>query len=388
MTSILRSATTLSTALVALCCTLVGCTDLGDSTAVPGSGDDGSALDGTVSDDGQGSSAEGASFDDASEASVDGSQGVSSPTDEASQTETATGNDAEAGSSEEPPAPEEAGAEGGVDAGADVVMTGADAQDTAAPEMLDATTSEAGSDAGPEAGFDAMADVVADGETETGTTDAGADASSLVPCTVVGQTGCVECDQTAAGNGVCTDTEAIVVSWDIAKGYVSGNVPDPVASCYECLVSSECIDSTLTHLARKDCETAPAGSVGAGAQATETNVQACLNTLACLFGATDMSFVSCANDPSPGDGISNCYCGSSFPNVTSCNGAPALSSSGGVNGKCAQVILDGLGDTSSTAPSTVLKQITTPTLASGLADSIFKCAGSNADTPDCPQCFQ
>lgn len=392
MVSVLRRRPVRIIAIATLCRVLVGCSDVGDSSALPTEAGEDAAADGTVSGVDAGETSEGSPSGESSMPSLDASQdGVAPPsddssTDQGSQTELA---DAEAGSSAQP---DTGSGSGGADVGptgsgdADAGPTGAgaeEAEDAEVADALDATITE-----NPDTGTDAAEEtgITVDSAIEAGT-EAGLEAGSLVPCTTAGQTGCVQCDQTTAGDGVCTATEAIIVSWDISKGNISGGVPDPTASCYECLVSSQCIDSVHTHLAHRNCEKAAAGTVGSGAQATETNIQACLNTLACVFGVTDMSFTNCANDPSPGDGISNCYCGAAFPNVPSCNGAPALSSAGGVNGKCAQVIVDGLGDTSSEASATVLDQITTPTLASGLADTVLKCAGSNADQPECPQCF-
>jgi hypothetical protein len=381
MLSIGRRHTLHMATLAALCRALVGCTDLGDSSALPPDVGEDAAFDGTVSDDdAERASSEGSLSGEASAASTDASQDVgvspsddSSSTDQASQTEPSAPADAEAGSSALPDTGPGSG-------GADTGPTGAgpeESDDAEVPDAFDATTES------PDTGADASGDTGA----ATDAADAAADSGGLAPCTTAGQTGCVQCDQTMAGNGVCTATEAIIVSWDIARGYLTGDVPDPIASCYECLVTSACIDSVHTDHPHHNCDTAAAGTVGSGAQAAETNVQACLNTLSCVFGVADMSLVNCANDPSPGDGLSNCYCGAAFPTVPSCAGAPALSSSGGVNGKCAQVILDGLGYASSTAPATVLAQTTNPMLAGGLAGEIVKCAGSNAATPNCPQCF-
>jgi hypothetical protein len=114
-----------------------------------------------------------------------------------------------------------------------------------------------------------------------------------------------------------------------------------------------------------------------------------LNTLSCVLGVTDGTYNSCANDPPPGDGISSCYCGSNYPSVAACQGGSGVSAPP-VNGACEQVILDGLGDTTSTSGSTVVAQITTTSLGSGRADAILKAAGSNSSpgTGACELCFQ
>jgi hypothetical protein len=214
-----------------------------------------------------------------------------------------------------------------------------------------------------------------------------------VPEGPTGQTNCVQCSAKTGSGGVCTATEQLIVARDIGKGLLVSGQLDPVNSCYACAAGGACID-TGTHVT-KNCEDLT-GNVGTGAAASKTNAQLCLDTLACILGDAQQdgytwtnngTFVSCGNDPSPGDGISNCYCGSAFPTVPLCNGAAATA----VNGACDTVIIDGLGDTSGatgTPPATVLTQNTTPSLAAGRADAFLKCAGTNAATPSCPQCYQ
>jgi hypothetical protein len=215
-----------------------------------------------------------------------------------------------------------------------------------------------------------------------------------VPCTQLvggvpqgagGQTNCVQCFATAAANGVCTGTESLIVQRDIAKSHLTAGqlTTDVTASCYACVAA----DAFITPA--KQCESL-AGTVGAGAQAAETKTAACLNTLSCILGVSGGTFNSCGNTDgvTVTDGISNCFCGSNFTNVPACNAAPPISSAGGVNGTCDQVIVDGLGDTSGTSPATVLGQIATATLASGRADAILKAAGTNSSTPPCAICYQ
>jgi hypothetical protein len=204
----------------------------------------------------------------------------------------------------------------------------------------------------------------------------------------------VPCDGNAAGGGVCTPTEQIIADWDILKGNVSGS-QFTADSCYACLITAGCLDDTMGD-SGQEC-TDLTGTVGGGAQAAESKSQACLNTLACDLGvpasalgsappepATDFpgAGVSCANSPT--DGIANCYCGPAFPTTVLCGAATGTT----VNGVCEQVELDGLGDTTATSPSTIIGVFTTPTSGSGMANAILKCAGTNAETPACPVCFQ
>ncbi len=206
-----------------------------------------------------------------------------------------------------------------------------------------------------------------------------------------GELNCVQCTAKTGSNGVCTATEQLIVTRDIAKNLLVGGQLDPVNSCYACAATSACID-TGTHVT-KNCEDLT-GNVGTGAAAAKSNSQLCLDTLACILGDAQQdgytwpnngSFVSCGNDPSPGDGISNCYCGSAFPNVPACNGAAASA----VNGACDTVIFDGLGGVSgTTTPANILTENTTATLAAGRADAFLKCAGTNAATAACPMCYQ
>jgi hypothetical protein len=207
-----------------------------------------------------------------------------------------------------------------------------------------------------------------------------------------GQTNCVQCNAKSTSGGVCSAEEQIIVNKDISKGLLVSGQLDPVNSCFGCAISAGCVDTgTQT---TKNCEDFGAATVGTGSTPGKTKTQACNDTLACIMGGPQQdgytwsnngNYVSCGNDPSPGDGISNCYCGPAFPTTAACNTATGTT----VNGTCDQVIVDALGDTEgTTAPATVIGQITTATLAGGRADAFLKCAGTNAATPACPMCFQ
>jgi hypothetical protein len=198
---------------------------------------------------------------------------------------------------------------------------------------------------------------------------------TTAPCASSGPNS-VQCDHTAAMNGACTPTEAIIVNRDIAKGFVTGSTLT-AGSCYECLVTATCIDDNVGDTGNECGDLT--GTVGSGAQAAETKTQACLNTLTCIAPATTAA--SCSLQPS--DGISNCYCGPAFPSISACNGASGST----VNGACVGVETDGFGATSATPPSTILGEIAAKSFGSGMANAILKCAGTNTTAPACPQCF-
>jgi hypothetical protein len=222
------------------------------------------------------------------------------------------------------------------------------------------------------------------------------------PCTGPGTpAGCVPCANNAAGGGVCTPTEQVIVDRDIIKGNLTGNTLS-ANSCYTCLITAGCLDDTMGDSGQECADLGTTATVGGGAFPTELKSQACVSTLACALGVPasslspaplepasdfspgngDAAGVSCGNSAT--DGVANCYCGAAFPTTVLCGAATGAT----VNGVCETVELDGLGDTTTTAPSTVIGVLTTPTSGSGMANAILKCAGTNATTPACPVCFQ
>jgi hypothetical protein len=253
-----------------------------------------------------------------------------------------------------------------------------------------------------------------------------------LPCTMGGQTGCVQCDQNTDG-GLCTPTEAILLTRDIEKGLYKGNLPatavGPTAdggpdggfgggnagSCYECMVNGDCIDSTALGYLGLEC----------GDLSMPSLIQPCLDTLNCILGspqtgtagaagepsasATPAALsMSCANTtgavsratdagPKPSDGVFDCFCGPAEPDVNDCGKAStvaSLTTSGdpGVaspNGVCIPQILAGLGDMPGSQNSTIIKDLSNVNLGAGLAFSIAICAGSNQSLGQaCPQCYQ
>jgi hypothetical protein len=238
---------------------------------------------------------------------------------------------------------------------------------------------DAGADSGPDAaGASDASDAATPSDAGDGASGAPTPCTSA-PCADSGANS-VQCFATAAANNVCTATEALIVQRDIAKGYLMAGQLDQNLSCYACLAGA----SYLTPA--RQCESL-VGTVGSGAQASETRTQACFNVLSCILGVTDGTFVSCANAPSPGLGISNCYCGSNYTAISGCTAASGVSSPP-VNGTCASLIAAGVGGDSTTPGSTVINELTTSTNGTGRADDILKNAGSNSASPACASCFQ
>jgi hypothetical protein len=220
-----------------------------------------------------------------------------------------------------------------------------------------------------------------------------------VPADSIGNTSCVKCDKNT--NNLCTGTEAIIVTRDIEKGLVSANAPT-AASCYECMVASDNLDSTkhVPVQSGLECET---GGVD--------NVQNCLNTVNCIFGSPEngtagtggtnsgaTSSQLAADCSNASDGVYNCFCGSAEPDTDNCGksntvasmtppGTPGTSSP---NGSCLAQVFAGTGDTASTSNSQILfTDLADTTKAAGFAFQISINAGSNqAAGQACPVCFQ
>jgi hypothetical protein len=182
---------------------------------------------------------------------------------------------------------------------------------------------------------------------------------ALHPCTVAGDTTCVQCQfNTTApkADRTCTPTESAIVANDITRGHSTVPGASGANSCYTCLAFNGCLDDTQFNDTTHECE---------DSLATGTAAQ-CEATLGCILGS------DCASSS-----ISVCYCGTAGL-LTTCQGNPAA---GPINGACASTIAAGLGfpvtdGTDDTA------QLTSTTFASGKADQIFQCALTN----DCGAC--
>jgi hypothetical protein len=358
----------------------IGCTDVGDNSA--GGGADGSGADAE---------------------SADTSLGADTTTGQDAQAnpDATVGDDGSPGEQEEAAvdssAPEpEASVDGGPveepDAHAEAAAPEAGAPEAGAPEAgaPEAGPPEAGApDAGGHDAGEAGAPV-------DGGKEGGGGSQGPVPCTTAGQTNCIECDQNTGG--LCTATEAVVVTRDIQKGFVSGTSLT-MDSCYECSVNAGILDSTIMDFTSNECD-----------DLTGAAIQQCLNALNCYIGspqsgtpglsgtnsgATAAALAAdCANEkPS---GVFNCFCGTNEPDVTDCKlgGTVAAGATGGVgvaspNGVCIQQILAGTGTTSSTINATIITDMGTTNLGAGLAAQFLQNAGSNLTSGQvCAQCYQ
>jgi hypothetical protein len=71
-----------------------------------------------------------------------------------------------------------------------------------------------------------------------------------VPADNTGNTACIQCDQNTGG--LCTATEAVIVTRDRIKGLTSAGKPTS-GSCYECAVTNGIIDSTIQAFSGNEC---------------------------------------------------------------------------------------------------------------------------------------
>jgi hypothetical protein len=184
--------------------------------------------------------------------------------------------------------------------------------------------------------------------------------TAIPPCTQAGQTGCVECQ--GNGNDLCTATEGLFVSHDVAKGKATAAGPDPANGCYTCLLHAGCIDDTAAGDTGHECDDFAGATFGGTSSAT-----LCENTIACILGT------GCAS----GGSLGTCYCGTAP--ASACQGNPAT---GPINGACASQIAAGLGQPLNDATD-VFQDWTDTTRPAGRALEIFECALTN----NCTACF-
>jgi hypothetical protein len=186
-------------------------------------------------------------------------------------------------------------------------------------------------------------------------------AGGLAPCTAAGQAQCVKCD--GSRDGVCTETEAALVRYDIAKRHVFAAGPersDPAKAyakeaCYECAMHSGCLDDRLFNDDGHECH----DHADAGVSAAQ-----CTQALSCMLQS------GCARST-----ISPCYCGDA--GIMACHSTPAPA-----GGPCAQAIAAGLSFDKSDGVN-VTSHLTDTSRASGVASQILQCAHSNS----CTSCF-
>lgn len=348
-----------------------GCTDLGDSSAVPGGPE--------ASDDAAGDSTAnpGEAATSGQTTAVGDSEGTT-PIPDTGAAQGASDADGEA----EDAGPYSTPADGASDSGPDASVGGGggNAGDAGASEAgIDSTVADA-----------SALDVESSSAVDTGAGDAVVDgggqhvseAGGLVPCTVAGQTDCVECDGNATGmgsnGGLCEPAEAIFVQLDIDNGTVTApgvdpfdpdNPSDPTKSgCYPCLYNNGCIDDTAFGDEGHECGDLPAGNFTAGDGTVGLYSTDCVAVLQCATGTT------CANSTS---GVENCYCGPGGGSPSNCpNNGPAT------NGACKTAETNGflfMPDDS----TDILKNYSDKAEPSGRANQIFVCARANS----CMQCL-
>jgi hypothetical protein len=202
-----------------------------------------------------------------------------------------------------------------------------------------------------------------DAGTDTGAPDSGVDSGPVVllPCTTAGQTNCVQCQGNS--NNLCSPTEALLVQQDINKGLATAAGPDPTAGCYTCLFNAGGVDDTVFGDTGHEC-----GDIAAASSQTQ-----CTSTLSCILGS------SCTWSGSIGaSAVSSCYCGTAPVSGTCAN----VGSTNAANGACDTQEATGLGFASNDGLD-ILKNFTSTTLASGVANNIFQTAISN----NCGQCL-
>jgi hypothetical protein len=184
--------------------------------------------------------------------------------------------------------------------------------------------------------------------------------TGLQPCTTAGQTGCVQCQ--GSTGGVCTPTEAALVQQDITKGLATAAGADPAAGCYTCLFNAGGLDDVTFHDVDHEC-----GDLATASQASCTSTLACILANSCAWGGTVA-----------GSAVSSCYCGTAPISGTCAN----VGTTNAANGACDNQEATGLGFAENDGLD-ILKNFTSTTLSSGVANNIFQTAISN----NCGQCL-
>jgi hypothetical protein len=192
------------------------------------------------------------------------------------------------------------------------------------------------------------------------------------PADSTGNANCVQCPGSAANNGTCTATEALIVQSDIAKHNVqaSGQLNTGTASCYSCLNSKGCLDDNNSDTGNECADT---GDLAGGAPGSGVNL--CLSTLSCIFstdcqGAGGITGTSATASQ---ENVNLCYCGGNNA------GSVCKTAGAGVNGPCVTQEVAGFGFAQSDNTD-ILNNYGLQTLPSGSANQIFICGVSNKCT--------
>ncbi len=327
---------------------LHACSDVGDSSAISAGETGEDAGPGPTEDAAEGLGEASPENDGGASADLDAGGGDANarPTGDAG---TVTGND-DAGNIEDSSSEDVIVVV--VDAGADATIVDSGLPDTGSTV-----------DAGVDAGFDSSVGVDAGQKVDAGV-DAGHGQNALAPCTTAGQANCVQCQYNNGAEGtapnasqLCTPTEAALVQHDITTGQATAAGPDPDSSCYACAALSGCLDDSEFNDQGHECE-----DLAGASKASE-----CEATLACVL-STGCGVAT----------ISTCYCGTA-PVSGTCAAAGA---SNAANGQCKAAEATGLGFASNDGLD-ILKNFTSTTLPSGVANNILQCAASN----NCTTCL-
>ena len=375
---------------------LGGCSDVGDSTALPGEnpgttslGSEPDADERLESTDAESTLVDGSSGNKASSPGLDASSNnagdatIAEATSDASAT---TGVDvyaqedassttaADSGQEEETSGPGSGG--GASDATADSTVADAEPRDAEeADARPDAATADSGAeqDAGVDSGTRSDAAAEDASAHDSGGTDAAETGHLLAPCTSAGQTDCVNC-MPYNTSGLCTATEAQFVQLDIDAGLATTAGEDPGSGCYSCLVNAGCLDDNEFGDVGHECGVGPGGTTsdlpatfvnGSGVSVDSTST--CLATIQCIL--------STACGTTANGGLTNCYCGTEGGGPTACSTATS------VNGACEAQELAGFSHTDNS--DIVNKDFTNTLEPSGMANEIFSCGKET-----CVQCFQ
>jgi hypothetical protein len=238
--------------------------------------------------------------------------------------------------------------------------TGADAR--GADASSDTGTADAGRlDASPDAGNEGGPD--AGGDATTGT-DAGS-GGGPGPCVYSGP------------QGTCSPTEQIVVDYDTAHGQ------SLATGCYSCMALNACLDSagTLNGLGADvvstecgDPDPAVPAPPFAPANGSSSNVAACLDAFTCVLTSAHCSTAVAGSSADPNASVSNCFCGTA-------TGGMCIASATSPNGPCAANEYTDLGLPGD--PTMVESHFTDTSIPGGVGNALLNCAL----TAGCDACF-
>jgi hypothetical protein len=379
------------TALIAIAASVsIGCTDVGDNSASSGGLDSGGAQDSTAGGDvenaADGEEASSVSVADASQGS-DGGTPITAPPPEDEDAEVADSEAEDAGAQTGPQREAGVADEGAPDAESPDAGTSDSGSGAGSPdsEVSDAGTPDAGViDAGaPDTGAPDAGALVDSGTPDSGTPADSAGGSptacTSAPCAASGPNS-VQCPNNAAGNGVCTPTEALLVARDIAQGNLtsagqlklaSGSGASFVqGSCYSCLNFKDCLDGNGGDTGN-ECGDSPDLSTGAAG----SGVGQCIATLTCILGTDCQGAGGIAGTSAVAaqESVGLCYCGGNNP------GSTCLTAGTNTNGLCVTQEATGFGFAFSDNTD-IVPNLTSQSFPSGEANAIFTCGSSNKCT--------